>query len=198
MKLVLASTSPYRKELLSRLGLEFICIEPRVDEENLKVKLQHLDYSPEKIAETLSFEKGNSVFKIQTEDSLVISGDQLVAFENQIIGKPLNFDSALEQLSRLNGKTHQLITAITLLGPQLSAKFNHISFLKMKKLSQRELTNYVRLDNPIDCSGSYKIEKNGITLFESIECNDFTAIQGLPILWLSNYLKGIKYEFFTV
>lgn len=197
MKLILASTSVYRKELFTKLGLAFSCVEPEVDEENLKSELLRLTYSPEKIAEALSFEKGNSVFKNQMGDCLVISGDQLIAFENQIVGKPLSFEKAVEQLTLLNGKTHQLITAITLIAPQLTVKFNHISLMKMKNLSRQELINYAKFDNPVDCSGSYKIEKYGITLFEAIECDDFTAIQGLPMLWLSNYLKGMNYEFFT-
>lgn len=198
MKLVLASTSVYRRSLLSKLGIEFSCVKPLINEEKLHLKLQGLDLSPEKTAEVLSFEKGQGVFRTLTEESIVISGDQLVAFEGQVIGKPHTAEKAIEQLSLLNGNTHQLITAVTLLGPQINLKFNHISQLKMKMLSPRELANYVKLDLPVDCCGSYKIEKNGITLFEKIECDDFTAIQGIPMLWLSNQLKELKYEFFTV
>ena len=136
------------------------------------------------------------IFKHQDKNTLVISGDQLVSFENQILGKPLTQTNAILQLNLLNNKSHKLITAITVFSASQTVKHNHISTLKMKNLTQTEIKNYIHKDNPLDCSGSYKIEKNGITLFESIECNDFTAIQGIPMLWLSNYLKGAGFELF--
>lgn len=197
MKLILASQSPYRQHLLNQLGLTFLTASPRIDEDQLKSRLQLEGCSPSQIAETLSFEKGSSVFKIQTEDCLVISGDQLVALDSQVLGKPLSQNGALAQLQSLNSKTHQLLTAISVFSSKEKLTYLHKSSLKMKTLSTRELMNYIGLDNPIDCAGSYKIEKHGISLFESIECDDFSAIQGIPMLWLSNYLKGRGYEFFT-
>ena len=197
MKLVLASGSPYRKLLLTQLGIGFICVVPSLNEAELKAKMQSEKCSPSEIAERLSFEKGQSVFKDQTEDCLVISGDQLVTFDAKILGKPETSQNALAQLEMLNGKTHQLLTAISVLSAKENLSYLHVSRLKMKTLSQQELINYIRLDNPVDCSGSYKIEKHGITLFEEIECDDFSAIQGIPLMWLSNYLKRRDYEFFA-
>lgn len=197
MKLVLASASPHRKELVAKLGLKFICVKPSIDEESLKNELQLQNLSPVLVAETLSYEKGYSVYKKQT-DSLIISGDQLVCFKNQILGKPQTYENAVRQLELLNNNTHQLITSITVFNAGQVVKYNHFSNLKMKNLNQNEIKNYVHMDNPLDCSGSYKIEQCGITLFESIDCDDFTAIQGIPMLWLSNYLKGAGYEFFKI
>lgn len=197
MKIVLASGSAYRKELLFRLGIPFVCSPPDISEEKIKISLLALGTSPEKIAETISFEKGYQRAKLHS-DALVISGDQLVAFENQLLGKPGTAEKALSQLALLNGKTHRLITAITLFPPASApVSYTHLSHLKMKSLSARELEHYVSLDNPVDCAGSYKIENHGISLFESIDCDDFTAIQGIPLLWLSNYLKRSGHEFFT-
>lgn len=197
MKIVLASRSTYRKELLARLGISFSCVAPPINEEELKRQFETAKISPVTVAENLSYQKGYSVFSECTEDTLVISGDQLVAFEGQVLGKPATAENAFAQLSLLNGKTHQLITAITVLSPSGIVKYNHISELKMKTLSPAELQRCIDLDQPFDCSGSYKIEKHGITLFETIDCDDFTAIQGIPLLWLSNHLKGDGYEFFT-
>lgn len=198
MKIVLASGSAYRKELLCRLGIPFSVSPPDISEEKIKASLLALGNSPEKIAETISFEKGQHIAKLHSE-ALVISGDQLVAFENQLLGKPGTAENARSQLALLNGKTHRLITAVTLFPSQASVpvKYTQISHLKMKSLSPRELEHYVSLDNPVDCAGSYKIENHGISLFETIDCDDFTAIQGIPLLWLSNYLKRSGHEFFT-
>lgn len=197
MKIVLASSSAYRKELLGRLHVPFSCSPPDVNEEKIKTSMLAAGNSPENIAEALSFEKGQQVAKLHS-DALVISGDQLVAFENQVLGKPGTPEIAVSQLALLNGKTHRLITAVTLF-PHGTApvKYTQISRLKMKSFSPSELEHYVNLDNPIDCAGSYKIEKSGISLFESIDCDDFTAIQGIPLLWFSNYLKRSGHEFFT-
>ena len=201
--MVLASGSVYRKELLQKLGVPFTCASPDINEDKLKKIMQQQGLAPEEIAQTLSFEKGQQIFRKQAALALVIAGDQLVAFENQLLGKPETPDVALKQLAQLNGKTHRLITAVTIFRPDsVPIKYTHISHLKMKSLSSRELENYIALDKPIDCAGSYKIEKHGITLFESIECDDFSAIQGLPLLWLSNYLhsnylRRSGHEFFT-
>lgn len=201
-KIILASSSNYRKILLSKLGIDFICAAPLLNEDELKTKLIQKGKTPLEVAEQLSFEKGFSVFnqieetKIGSEQILVISGDQLVSFENQIMGKPLTTENAIKQLNLLNNKTHELITSVTLLTSQDVVKFNHKTQLKMKNLTQNEIAHYIEQDLPLDCSGSYKIELSGIALFESINCDDFTAIQGIPMIWLSNRLKEMNYEFF--
>lgn len=196
MNIILASTSSYRKNLLSKLGLEFKCINPNLDEEELKLQLIKQGRSPIEVAETLSLEKALSIFNHHIDNSVIISGDQLVNYENHILGKPHTYENAVLQLNLLNGKTHQLITAVTLKTSKKTLNFQHITQLRMKHLTLDEINNYVKKDNPLDCSGSYKIEQSGIVLFESINCDDFTAIQGIPMIWLSNRLKEIGYEFF--
>jgi len=193
-KLVLASTSPYRKDLLKRLGLSFHCEKPKVNEEKIKFDLLNELKTPIEIAEALSWAKAFSVSK--EPYTTIIAGDQLVDFENQIIGKPNTTDLALKQLQNMNGKTHQLITSVVILHENLKFNLNHISVMKMKKLSDLELKSYIELDQPLDCSGSYKIESHGIALFEEIKTDDFTAIQGLPLIWISQKLKEIGHEFF--
>jgi septum formation protein len=197
MSLILASTSVYRKQLLAKLGLSFQCINPDIDEELLKNDLLAKKHLPVQIAESLSKAKCKSVYKKLNDDSaVVVSGDQLVIFDGQILAKPLTTENAVAQLQRLNNQKHQLITAVSLFINGKVLHQNNITTLKMKKLSLSEIKNYVLIDNPIDTCGSYKIEEHGLTLFESIDGNDFSAIQGLPLLWLSNCLKENGYEFF--
>lgn len=197
MNLILASTSPYRKQLLEKMGISFDCVKPDLNEEQLKESLLKQNHSPVQIAESLSKAKCKAAFKqINNDNSVIIAGDQLVAFDNTVLGKPHTSEKAIAQLQQLNGQKHQLITAVSLFIRGKVIHKNHITHLHMKNLSENEIKNYVLKDKPLDCAGSYKIEEHGITLFEAIDCDDFTAIQGLPMIWLSNCLKENGYEFF--
>jgi septum formation protein len=192
-EIILASSSVYRQQLLQRLGLPFTSTKPLIDEDQLKQKFAQMPAVD--LAENISYEKGYAVFE-KNKKALVISGDQLVSIRSEVLGKPGGFEQALTQLKMLNNRTHHLVTSITLFWDDQVVKYNHITTLKMKNLSEDEMTRYLQKEQPYDCAGSYKIEKNGITLFESIECDDFTAIQGIPMIWLSNRLKEMGYEFF--
>lgn len=195
MKIILASTSKYRAYLLAKTGLSFETQKPSLDEEKLKTDLLVKKMSPLEIAEELSKQKGLSISK-NNSDALVISGDQLVNFKGQIIGKPHTKENAVYQLTQMNNGTHDLITSTTItLGTKIYHD-NNITRMKMKNLTINEIKSYIELDNPIDCAGSCKIESHGITLFEKIECTDFTAIEGLPMIWITNTLKGLGYELF--
>lgn len=189
-KLVLASTSRYRQELLKRLGIEFTAQAPSFDEE------KHKDsrLAPQALAEKLAFGKAQS---LACEGKVIIGGDQLVAFENQILGKSHSAEKAFEQLKKMQGKTHQLITAVCVFDGHISHSFTNITLMKMKSLSDLQIKKYIELDNPVDCAGSYKIELHGIGLFEAIETSDFTAIQGLPLIELSKILKNSGLDVFN-
>ena len=141
----------------------------------------------------MSNEKALSIF---SKETVVVAGDQLVLFNNEILGKPNTKENAIQQLQKMNNQTHQLITAVTVMTDLKVFQLNHVSELTFKKLSETEIKNYVDLDLPLDCAGSYKIEKSGICLFEKIITDDFSAIQGLPMIWLSTTLKGLGYELF--
>ncbi|AGH95201.1 Maf family protein [Pseudobdellovibrio exovorus] len=202
MNIILASSSIYRQELLGKTGLTFTCHPPHVDEESLTQTLLSQGASPLFVAEGLSKAKAQKVFSqipslpMTSSESLIIAGDQLLDFQGKILNKPMTHEVALQQLSLLNGKEHNLITAITLMAAHQVWHLNHVTRLKMKQLSADELQNYLLSDLPYDCAGSYRIEKQGIILFERIDCDDFSAIQGIPMIWLSNRLKEIGYEFF--
>ena len=195
-KLILGSTSVYRKELMLKLGIPFETIKPSCDEDALKKTLLADGKSPLAVAESLAFAKAASLNK-EFKSAVVIGGDQLVDFDGNIIGKSKTFEKAKEQLQAMAGRTHNLITSIAILHEDQKHILNHISKMKMKKLTSTEIENYLKLDLPLDCAGSYKIERSGICLFEKIETDDFSAIQGMPMMWVSQKLKELGYELFT-
>ena len=186
-RLILASTSPYRKELLEKLAIPFIAKAPLIDED--KEKDPRL--SPLALAEKLAFLKAQS---LAVPGHVVIGGDQLIAFDQSIIGKAHTREKAIEQLLKFSGHTHELITAVCVFDGHEPHKFTNITRMSMKCLSRDQIERYVDLDNPTDCAGSYKIEKHGISLFEKIESDDFTAIQGLPLIQLSQLLEKINFH----
>ncbi|KHD88207.1 MAG: septum formation inhibitor Maf [Bdellovibrio sp. ArHS] len=182
-QLILASTSKYRQELLSRLAYSFTATPPLIDEENEKDP----NLSPQQLAEKLALLKAAS---LKGPGKVVIGGDQLVAFEGRILGKAHSKEKAMDQLFSMQGKTHELITAICVFDGDKMIPHTDITRMHMKKLSREQIERYVNLDMPTDCAGSYKIEKHGIMLFDSIESQDFTAIQGLPLIALSKILEN--------
>jgi septum formation protein len=184
--LVLASTSPYRKELLQRLGLPFRARAPLCDEEALKIPGEE----PASQALRLAREKAWSLHASQA-GAYILGGDQLVAFAGRCLGKPRTPENALAQLLAMQGRQHSLLTAIALVAPDGSVS-THLDthLMTMRALDEEELARYVTRDQPLDCAGSYKIEAGGIALFERIEGEDFTAIMGLPLIALSGLLRA--------
>lgn len=179
-----------------KLGISFEAVKPTCDEDSLKASLLAAKKSPIDVAENLALAKASSL-KRDFKDAVIIGGDQLVDFNGQIIGKSKTKEKAKEQLLAMTGHTHQLITAIAIVHEDQQWTLNHISKMKMKKLTPLEIENYIHKDLPLDCAGSYKIEQSGICLFEKIETDDFSAIQGLPMMWISQKLKEIGYELFA-
>jgi septum formation protein len=188
--LVLASTSKYRAELLAKLGWNFATENPEVDEGPMKL----MDLEAGDIALRLSRLKSEAVFA-RNPTSCVIGSDQVCAIGKTIYGKSLSKDGAIRQLQELNGKTHELLTAVTVTWPQGQTSFLNVTRLHMRELSIEEITRYVETDLPLECAGSYKLEERGIKLFERIEMDDHTAIIGLPLIELSNVLLNLGYPF---
>jgi septum formation protein len=181
-QLILASTSKYRRELLERLAIPFEAKAPLYDEDKEKTP----GMAPRALAEKLALGKAQSLAR---EGLVVIGGDQLVAFEGQILGKSHTAEKAVEQLLAMQGKTHELITAICVFDGMKAIPYTDITHLKMRPMTRAEIERYVQLDNPIDCAGSYKIEKHGIMLFDKIDSQDFTAVTGLPLMELRKILE---------
>jgi septum formation protein len=184
-KLVLASTSPYRRELVARLGLPFESVAPACDEEALKDR----SLPAVQLAQLLARAKAHSIAKHRA-DAFVLGSDQLVELDGELLGKPGTRERALAQLTRMSGRAHRLVTAFALIGPDGSCD-EHVDVhtLHMRALEPEALARYLAADLPLDCAGSYKIESRGIALFDRIEGADFTAITGLPLIALVTALR---------
>ena len=188
-RLILASTSKYRGELLSQLGWEFDAVAPGVDEEKIKQK----GMTPRELALELSKLKAQAV-SCKYPHACVIGSDQVCTLGNHIFDKPGTIDAAMEQISYMQGKAHTLITAVTVLHPDGMETILNETTLHMRKLTLPEIHAYVHADKPLDCAGSYKLESRGIKLFEKIEMSDHTAIIGLPLIELTNTLLKLGYS----
>ncbi len=186
MPLILASSSPYRKALLERLNLAFECVSPDIDEEAFKEQIQ----DPVELAETLAKEKAMAILK-KRPDALVIGSDQLLHFEGKNLGKAGTLEKAHKQLKMLSGKSHTLVTSWCIASNNGAHTETNKTILTMRNLSDESIKIYLSADNPVDCAGSYKLELKGISLFEKIETSDQTAIIGLPLLAVGNYLSSL-------
>lgn len=187
--LILASTSPYRKAQLESLLLPFECVPAKINEEKEKLLLK--DLPPEKIAMSLAQLKAVSL----KDDKLVVIGaDQLVDFQGQVLGKPGNYDQAFQQLSKMQGRYHLLLTAVCVVAEGKTQLWCSRAKIRMKRLNDQQIKKYLLIDQPYDCAGSYKIEKHGLSIIEDIKTEDFTAIQGLPLIQLSKVLQDLGYE----
>jgi septum formation protein len=188
--IILASTSPYRAQALKRISLSFTQEGSAVDEERWKSST----LSPENIAKELAQAKAQSVAR-KHPAAVVIGSDQLVSFNGNILGKPGTTQGAIEQLSSMSGKTHELITAMCVQSPQGTHHFCDITRLTMRNLDSETITRYVKRDQPLDCAGAYKIEAGGIALFSHIQSDDHSAIVGLPLIGLISHLRDLGFTF---
>ncbi len=186
--LVLASTSRYRRELLERLGVPFRCRAPRVDEELWKADAA----DPRVVAEELAIAKALSLCD-EEPDATLIGCDQLVSFDGRIFGKPASDEGAMEQLSALAGRSHELITALAIWHDGRISRHTDVTTLRMRSLDRAAIGRYVAADRPIDCAGSYRLEARGIALFEAIDSDDHSAITGLPLIALTTILRQIGF-----
>jgi septum formation protein len=185
--MVLASTSPYRRELLEKLGIPFKTQAPKFDEETLKKNIA----DPINLAQTLARLKAES---LATLDNCVIGGDQVVALENEILGKPGSFEKACAQLTKMQGRKHRLVTALHVIHRGDHYPLLDITEIEMRSLSPEQIQAYVRRDQALDCAGSYKIEKSGMTLMKQMKSQDFSSIQGLPLIQLTDLLISLGYR----
>jgi len=186
--LILASTSKYRGELLSQLGWDFKAQAPGVDEDQFK----NDTLTPHDLALTLSECKALAVFK-NNPDACVIGSDQVCTLGTKIFSKPYTTEAAFRQIKEMQGKAHQLLTAVTIISPLGKEHFVNTTTLHMRNLTDEEIRSYINADNPVDCAGSYKLEGRGIKLFQKIEMSDHTAIIGLPLIELTSLLMKWGY-----
>jgi len=194
LRLILASSSRYRKELLQRLHLPFEVRVPEIDETPLPGE------APEQTALRLAAEKARTVAATHT-GALVIGSDQVATLDGRQIGKPGNHENALNQLRSMRGRSVVFHTALclwdgTLEGDAAAQCENVQTRVVFRDLPDHELDAYLRLEQPYDCAGSAKNEGLGIALIERIDSTDPTALTGLPLIALTTMLRRAGVSFF--
>lgn len=185
-KLILASTSVYRRELLERLRIPFEVVSPKVDETPLAGE------STLELALRLARAKAAAVAKIHP-DAWVIGSDQVADLCGAAIGKPGNFERALAQLQLMRGASVTFHTALCLMHGDTETTVSIPTEVQFRKLSDEILEAYLLAEEPYDCAGSAKSEGLGISLLEAIKSDDPTALIGLPLIALSGLLRDADF-----
>lgn len=182
--LILASTSPYRRELLARLGLPFITANPQTDESPLPGE------HPERLALRLAEAKARAV-AADFPEALIIGSDQVATTNGEIYGKPGDHPRAVAQLQALSGKTVNFYTGLCLLNTQTGqAEVQGIpTLVTFRQLTNSEIENYLHREPAYNCAGSAKSEGLGIALLERLHGDDPTALIGLPLIALCHMLR---------
>lgn len=194
MRLILASSSPYRCTLMDRLRLPYRSLAPDFEE-----KLPGQVPDPRTLVLENALGKAGSLLAAYP-DCLIIGSDQVAVCEGEVLRKPGTVERAIEQLQRLAGREHELLTAVAVVGrPEDRAEGTAgkpasetalaINRLRMRPLSHGQAKAYVLQERPLDCAGAYKAEGLGIVLFEHLQGNDPTAIMGLPLIALTELLR---------
>ncbi len=182
-KLILASSSPRRKQLMEVAGLVFTII-PSKFKENLDINI-----APQELVEYLSFQKAQEI-SIRHKNAVIIGADTIVVLNNKIIGKPKHKKHAREILKNLSGKTHEVLTGYTIIDAKNQMRKTKVvrSKVYFKTLSNEQIENYIATDEPLDKAGAYGIQGIGKALIEKTE-GDYANIVGLPIQTLLADLK---------
>ncbi len=182
--IILASSSPYRKELLSRLHLPFSCISPDIDESVLS------NESATNYVKRLAASKAQVISKKNPND-IIIGSDQCAFLEGEILGKPGNHENALKQLKNACGKEVIFYTGLSV--QHAASSFHQVDCVEFRvgfrKLSDTQLENYLLTEEPYQCAGSFKSEGYGISLFNNLSGDDPTALVGLPLIRLTTMLE---------
>lgn len=187
--IILASTSPYRQQLLKKLGLPFLAVAPNVDESTV------LNESAEALVMRLAYAKAHAISG-QYQQHLIIGSDQVCVIDGEIMGKPLNYDNAFNQLKKASGHKVTFYTGLCLLDSstssyQIQCELFNVYF---RSLSDKEIDVYLRKEEPYQCAGSFKSEGLGIALFDRLEGRDPNTLIGLPLILLLEMLRHHGYS----
>jgi septum formation protein len=182
--LILASSSKYRKLLLSRFGIPFECFSPDIDESAA------VSESPIDLVTRLAREKAQSVSQFNRR-AVVIGSDQVAVFKGRIIGKPGNHEAAAQQLSSFSGQVVEFLTAVSVQCLDRGFTELHIDTTRVhfRVLEAAEIERYLQAEQAYDCAGAFKAESLGIVLFERISSEDPTALIGLPLIHTAAMLR---------
>ena len=184
-RIVLASTSVFRKMLLEKLAVEFSTGSPEIDESALA------NESPQELVKRLSVAKAEALSEVYP-DNLIIGSDQVACIDDEILGKPGNFENALVQLRKASGKVVTFYTSLTLLNSATGHTQTLCEPFKVyfRKLDDDQITRYLMHEQPYNCAGSFKSEGFGISLFEKLEGDDPNTLIGLPLIQLIKMLDN--------
>ena len=183
--LILASTSPFRRDLLSRLNLTFQTCKPEVDEKPLP------DETAEELVERLSIAKAKAA-REHFKTGLVIGSDQVCIINDTILGKPGDFEHARKQLQQASGRTVRFLTGLCLydIDDDRSQSLVEPFDVVFRQLTDHQIEHYLHTEQPYQCAGSFKSEGLGITLFERLEGDDPNTLIGLPLIQLVNLFNN--------
>jgi len=183
--LILGSTSPYRRELLTRLRLPFEVVRPEVDE------TPHPGEQPLALAQRLALEKALAVARLHPQ-AVVIGSDQVADLDGEPLGKPGNHERAVAQLQRMRGHTVVFQTAVAVVCIESGFAEQALAQVKVqfRHLSDEAIETYLRAEQPYDCAGSAKSEGLGIALLDSIDNQDPSALVGLPLIHTCRLLRA--------
>lgn len=189
LPLVLASSSPYRRELLERLRLPFTWGAPAIDES------RQADEGPEQLVRRLALEKAQALAG-QHPNHLIIGSDQVAVLGNQILGKPHDFERAQNQLLAASGTSVSFLTGLALLNSATGRyQVDCVPFtVHFRELDAARIARYLKAEQPYDCAGSFKAEGLGVSLFRATEGPDATSLVGLPLIRLVDMLlaEGVQ------
>ena len=188
MSLILASSSPFRKTILEKLGVSFITVSPDIDETRKTME------TPYDLVYRLAEEKAQKVAK--THSGLIIASDQVATLDNgndegdEILNKPLTHENAFAQLQKSSGRTVTFLTSIALLNTETGILQNNVEFFRVffKSLSNHHILSYLEKEDVLNCAGSFKSEGLGATLINRMEGNDPNSLIGLPTIQLTKML----------
>lgn len=193
LPLVLASSSPYRKMLLEKLGLEFTSQSPDVDES------PRADETPQQMVARLAASKAKALQK-EYSAHLIIGSDQIAVLETEqglkILGKPGNRDTAIQQLSECSAKVVTFLTGLAVYNSKEDTIETLVEPFEVgfRQLSQQEIASYVDKEQPFNCAGSFKSEGLGIALFDYLHGDDPNSLIGLPLIRLLQLLRQHGYQ----
>lgn len=183
--LVLASTSPFRRELLQRLGIPFETAAPNVDESPLE------NETPQALVARLAEAKARACAD-QFPDALIIGSDQVAVLDKKILGKPGTHENAVQQLQVVSGRQVEFLTGLCLFNSQTqNTQVSVVPFsVKFRQLNEQQIENYLLREQPYNCAGSFKSEGLGIALFEKLQGDDPNTLIGLPLIELIRMLEN--------
>lgn len=174
-QIILASSSVYRRQQLTQLGLSFECESPHIDE------TPQPGEEAQQLALRLAAAKAAAVLRLHP-DAVIIGSDQVADLNRCILGKPMTFPNAVQQLSACANNQVNFYTGVCVASTKQSFTSVVLTQVKFLPLSQATIYEYIRKESPLDCAGSFKCEGLGIALFESISSDDPTALIGLPLI----------------